>query len=482
MKKTRRIHTGLAVVLGILMNVVIASERPNIIFILVDDLGWGDVEFNGQSKIKTPALTQMAEEGAVLTDFYAGAPVCGPSRATLLYGQHTGRAPIRGNPRWTVSGQRPVMSADSQVFPKALKKAGYTTAVFGKWAMNEVITNPETGDGEGHPFRQGFDEFVGFNTHLEAHYHWPDYVWDGHEKVMLGEEKGENWRKKLCYADDLFTEKTLDFIERKAGEPFFVYLNYTAPHKGYSAPEEHRKPYEELGWPHRRGRVAHYRDDKDVFTAYAGMISSFDEGIGQIRAKLAEKGIAENTLIIFTNDNGDEISSDFFESEGALRGGKRMLTEGGIRMPTVAVWPKVIQPGSKVSHALAFWDVMPTLCEIVGAEPHAECDGISFLPALKGEGDAQKEHEYLYWEFNEKAGPMQALRFGKYKVIRHWNKPKEAMGKIKLYDLSVDLKEKNDIAEQNPEVVAQAVQYFAAARTHHPEWELSPRQPAPPRK
>ena len=201
------------------LNAAKAAEpkiRPNIILILADDLGFSEVGFNGQKKIRTPHLDAMAEAGALMTNFYAGAPVCGPSRSTLLYGQHTGHAPIRGNPKWTVDGKSPVMRADSTLLPKELKRAGYTTAVFGKWGMNEVITDAATGDGEGHPFRQGFDEFVGFNTHIEAHFHWPDYVWDGLKKIDLsGGTRGGNWRNKTTYGDKLFTEKTLDFIDRK---------------------------------------------------------------------------------------------------------------------------------------------------------------------------------------------------------------------------------------------------------------------------
>ena len=453
-----------------------ATEKPNILFILTDDLGFGDVGFNGQSKIKTPHIDSMAKNGAIMTNFYAGAPVCGPSRATLLYGQHTGHAPIRGNPKWTASGKRPQMAKDATVFPKDLKRAGYSTAVFGKWAMNEVISNAETGDGSGHPFHQGFDEFVGFNTHVEAHFHWPDTIWDGYKKVNLSKTPNENWQKKLHYADDIFTEKTLDFIERKAGTPFFIYLNYTAPHKGYSAPEDSRKEYENQDWPLVKGKSGHYRDDANILTAYAAMITRFDHGIGQILKKLKDKGIANNTLIIFTNDNGHELSSGFFNSGKEFSGKKRSVTEGGIRVPTVVVWPQVVKAGSTIDSSLAFWDFMPTLCEIAGVAPAGPTDGISFLPALKGELEKQKEHQYLYWEFNEKQGPMQAIRFKSYKAIRYWDKKKKQMGPLQLYNLNEDKSEKKNLALKMPELASEALKMIKSARTEHPEWTLVPRK------
>ncbi len=463
------------------LNAAKAAEpkiRPNIILILADDLGFSEVGFNGQKKIRTPHLDAMAEAGALMTNFYAGAPVCGPSRSTLLYGQHTGHAPIRGNPKWTVDGKSPVMRADSTLLPKELKRAGYTTAVFGKWGMNEVITDAATGDGEGHPFRQGFDEFVGFNTHIEAHFHWPDYVWDGLKKIDLsGGTRGGNWRNKTTYGDKLFTEKTLDFIDRKHGDekPFFVFLNYTAPHKGYSAPAKDKADYQELGWTTQKGKSGHYRNDADMNTAYAGMITSMDDGIGQIMTKLKELGISQNTLVMFTSDNGPEISWDFFDSFKDFRGGKRSVTDGGIRMPTVVHWPGVIKPGTEIDTPLAFWDLMPTFCELAETTPSGPTDGLSFVPALKGNLKDQHTHDYLYWEFNEKTGPMQALRFMNYKAIRTWNLKANTMGPIQLYDLSADKQERTNLAAAKPEVVQQAHKFFASARTEHPTWPLTPR-------
>jgi len=449
------------------------KNKPNIIFILADDLGYGDVGFNGQDKILTPHLDQMAKEGMVLSHFYAGAPVCGPSRATLMYGQHTGHCSIRGNPRWTKSGKPPEMKADDIILPKELKRAGYSTALFGKWGLNEDLQS-----NIGHPLKQGFDEFVGFNTHKEAHYHWPDFIWEGYKKVDLsaGEVKG-NWNNKLKFADDIFTEKCLDYIDRKAGkETFFIYLAYTIPHKGYTSPEESRKPYESQGWPVIKIKSGHYEMDPETHTAYAGMISRMDSYLGQIRQKLKDKGVDKKTLIIFTSDNGHELSSDFFNSGGGLRGKKRDLTEGGIHMPTVALWPGTTQAGSTNETALAFWDVLPTLCDIVGITSKVQTDGISFLPALKGQKDQQKEHDVLYWEFNESKGPQQAIRFSHWKAIRLWDASDNKMGSIELYDLKKDIAESTNVAAQHPQIVSKALELFVSSRTEHPEFPLVPKK------
>lgn len=446
------------------------AELPNIIFVLADDMGYADVGFNGQTKINTPHLDRLAADGARLSSFYSGSPVCGPSRATLMYGQHTGHCPIRRNPAWTASGKVPVLGADDVILPKELKRAGYHTAVFGKWALNDNLKS-----NVGHPLKQGFDEFYGFNTHGEAHWHWPDFIWDGTQKVWLGRGKGSgaNWSEKYDYADDLFHEKAIDYIERRAAAgPFFLYLNYTIPHKGFSVPEESRKPYEELGWPKTPKDRDYYRNDPDILTAFAGMISHLDNYVGEIRAKLVEQGIDENTLIFFTSDNGHEMKNDFFNSNGEFRGMKRELYEGGIRMPTALAWPGVIKPGTVIEDAFAFWDVLPTLCDIAGITPEAETDGLSFYPALKGEEAVQQHHDYLYWEFGEKDGPMQALRFGKWKAIRLWDIERSQFKPLELYNIEINRGEDDDVSSAYPEVVSQALEYLEDVRTEHPEYPL----------
>jgi arylsulfatase A-like enzyme len=444
------------------------AAKPNVIFILADDLGYGDAGFNGQTKIKTPHLDQMAREGAVMTNFYAGAPVCGPSRATLMFGQHTGNCPIRGNPRWTKSGKPPELRPDDVILPKEMKRAGYHTAIIGKWGLNEDLKS-----NLGHPLKQGFDEFIGFNTHLEAHYHWPDFVWNGYEKVDLsdGVPKG-NWKNRTTYVSELFAEKAVEYVDRRAGkaEPFFLYLNFTIPHKGYTAPASAKKPYESLGWPVIKGKPGHYEMDKDIVTAYAGMITDMDRYVGMVRNKLKEKGIDKDTLVIFTSDNGHEWGNNFFNSGGGLRGKKRNVTDGGIRMPTAVVWPSTVKPGSRIDSPLAFWDVLPTFCDVAGITPKAKTDGISFLPALRGE--KQPQHKLLYWEFNEKAGPMQAIRFGKYKAIRLWNRKANAMGQVQLYDVTKDKSESKNLASSMPDLAQKAKKMIIDARSPNPEFPL----------
>ncbi|MDF7800166.1 sulfatase-like hydrolase/transferase [Pontiellaceae bacterium B1224] len=450
---------------------IFAQSKPNIIFILADDLGYGDVGFTGQEKIRTPNLDEMAKEGMVFNQFYSGSTVCGPSRASLMFGQHTGHGKVRGNPGWVQSGALPAPDADDILLPKELKRAGYKTAHFGKWGLYESKT-----DDAAHPLKQGFDEYAGFNTHVEAHYHWPDYIWDGFEKVdWSGGEKKGNWKNKTQYAGDYFTERAVDYIGRQnSDEPFFMYLCYTAPHQGYTVPKESREKYAGLGWPEVPKKSGHYEMDPEMHTAYAGMIDRLDESVGKVRAKLAEKGLAENTLVFFTSDNGHEIGSKFFNSGGGFRGQKRDLTEGGIHMPTVAVWPEVTPAGTQSDTALAFWDVLPTFCALAGVETKADTDGISFVPTLEGDFNQQQKHEVLYWEANEKKGPAQAIRFGKWKALRFWDKEANQFGSVQLYNLMADQGEANDLAKQYPEVVAQSETYFKTERSESVAFPLVP--------
>lgn len=438
--------------------------KPNIIYVITDDMGWGDAGFNGQQKIKTPVMDRLAAEGAVLNAYYAGAPVCGPSRATLMTGRHTGHCKVRGNPKWTQHGKPVGLDESDMTLPKELKRAGYANACYGKWGLNDALVR------SGHPLMQGFDEFYGYNTHGEAHFHWPDYLWHNYEKVDLGGPS--NWEEKKIYSNDLFTDEAEKFIEAHAGkQPFFLYLAYTIPHLGISVPEDSQVPYRELGWPVKKGNMGHYRNDPDMNVSYAGMISRVDGYMERIVQKLKEQKIDRNTLIIFSSDNGHEFDTGFFDSNGIYSGKKRAVHEGGIRMPAFAWWPGSIKPGGQVDHACAFWDVLPTLCELAGVTPSQATDGISFVPALTG--GAQKSHPYLYWEFNEKTGPMQAIRFGNWKAMRHWDFKGEKLGPIKLYDLAKDPAEEKDLAAANPEVMERAETYLKTARTEHPEFPLA---------
>jgi arylsulfatase A-like enzyme len=404
----------------------------------------------------------MAQEGMRLDALYAPCSVCGPSRAALMFGQHLGHCKIRGNPVWSLPASQGLGTVDveesDRLLPEYLKQAGYATGCFGKWGLNE---NHETNGG--HPNKHGFDEFWGFNTHNEAHFHWPDYVWHNSEKVDLG-SGGRNWREKLVYGDALFTEKCVDFIttQAKAKKPFFAYLALTAPHLGNSVPQEYHEMYADKGWPHIKAGNGHYHNDEGQNEAYAGMISHLDAMAGVVRKKLENLGIAENTLVLFTSDNGQEFGKKFFNKESPFSGGKRTLNEGGIRMPSLVWWPGVVKAGSVSDQPLAFWDLMPTFCELAGTAAAKNTDGISFVPLLTGKGK-QKEHEVLFWYFNEKADPIVAVRFGKWKAIRQWDKKREALGSLSLYDLSVDPAEKKDLAMQYPEMAEKAAAYMKKA-------------------
>ena len=356
------------------------ASKPNVIVILADDLAYGSVGFNGSTKINTPHLDQMAKEGMRFNAMYAPCSVCGPSRASLMLGQHLGHCKIRGNPRWSLpatTGKGAVEIEESDtLLPAYLKKAGYATGCFGKWGLNENLTT-----NGGHPNKHGFDEFWGFNTHLEAHYHWPDYIWHNSSKVDLGSD-GKNWEQKLVYADTLVTDKCLDFIEAKATQktPFFAYLSLLSPHLGNSAPDTYRLPYEKNNWPKVKNKRGHYRSDDDEYAAYAGMISHLDAMAGRVKSKLQELGLQKNTLVIFTSDNGPEWGIDLFNEKNVYRGKKRSLNEGGIRMPSLAWWPGTVKAGSATDLPVAFWDMLPTFCELAGTPSPEHTDGDLLCP------------------------------------------------------------------------------------------------------
>jgi arylsulfatase A-like enzyme len=434
-------------------------KKPNIIFILADDLGWGDVGFNGQDKIKTPNLDRMAREGIVLSQHYAGSPVCMPSRAALLTGKHMGHASTRGNPGWTTSGKAVDLDPQDVTVAEELKRAGYTTAVIGKWGMAEAGM-------ESMPGKQGFDYFFGHRKHGPAHHYYPATLWRNDEEFPL---PGNKTREKIGqYSHDLFTKEALKFVQENKSKPFFLYLAYTIPHLELTVPEDSKRPYLGLGWPEQKMSSGHYYNDPEGNTTYAGMISRMDRDIGRLLDLLKAQGIAENTLVIFSSDNGPEYEKEdrFFNSNGPFRGGKRDLYEGGIRMPFVARWPGKIPAGARSDHVSAFWDFLPTACDVAGIQPTGQMDGISYLPALLGKPEQQKEHEYLYWEFNENQGPIQAVRAGQWKAVRFLGRP------LELYDLSKNPGEEKNVAPQNPDVVARMTTIMANARTEHPEFPL----------
>jgi arylsulfatase A-like enzyme len=434
------------------------QKKPNIIYILADDLGIGDLSCNGQDKFQTPNIDALASNGIKFTQHYSGSAVCAPSRSTLMTGQHTGHTPIRGNKELKGQDGQTPMPANSFTVAELLKKAGYTTGAFGKWGLGYIGS-------EGDALNQGFDEFFGYNCQRRAHRYYPDYIWHNNEKVIL---EGNDWTNTITYAPDKIQEATLAFIEDNKDQPFFAYVPLVMPHAELISPKDSllqkyigkfdevpfTDPYASDYGPNIVKNK--YCTNETPFAAFASMVDRLDVYVGQIVAKVKELGLEDNTIIMFTSDNGPHNAGGanpaYFNSAAGLKGIKRDLYEGGIRAPFIASWPGKIKKGTQTNHVSAFWDVLPTIAELVGEEQPKETDGVSFLPTLLGEKN-QKEHEYLYWEFNHKGG-RQAVRMRKWKgvIYKVLNNPK---AQIELYDLEVDEKETNNIAKEHPKVVAQ---------------------------
>jgi arylsulfatase A-like enzyme len=450
-----------------------AERKPSIVFILADDLGYGDLGCYGQTKIKTPNLDKLADEGMRLTSFYAGCTVCAPSRCALMTGLHTGHAIIRGNATVPLGPQDLTVA-------EILKQEGYRTALIGKWGLG----NPNT---PGVPQKKGFDEFLGYLDQVHAHDYYPDYLWrydqatdakpgyDG--RVEFAQNQGG---RKGVYVNDLFTSAALKFIGLNKPEPlnnyrpFFLYLAYTIPHanneagqrtgNGMEVPSD--APYSDQSWP-------------AVEKNKAAMITRLDGYVGQVLDKLKELKIDESTIIFFSSDNGPHkeggVDPKFFQSSGPLRGIKRDLYEGGIRVPLIVRWPGRIKPGTTNDQAWAFWDFLPTAAEVASAKVPSKLDGISLLPALLGKPQTNR-HDFLYWEFHER-GFQQAVRMGDWKAVRS-----QAGAPLELYNLSTDLGEKQNVAGQNPEVIAKIEEYLKGARTESENWPIKPAQATPAKK
>lgn len=416
-----------------------AGTKPNIIFVLTDDLGYGDLGCFGQRHIQTPELDRLCAEGLKFTSHYSGSTVCAPSHFCLLSGLHIGHA--------RTIGQNQELEAGAQTFGSVLKSAGYRTAAIGKWGL---------GESSGHPNRQGFDHWFGFLDQNLAHFHYPDSVWRNGEKVPLG----NNPQTHEHYVHDLFTEEGRRFIRESKDGPFFLYMAYTIPHAEILVPEDSRAPYlGKLGDPEpppieKPYQLKGYNMPRYPRAARAGMISRMDRDIGRLRALLEELGLAKNTLIVFSSDNGPATAggSDirFFNSSGPLRGRKRELYEGGIRVPTIACWPDRVPAGTKTDLPSAFWDWLPTFAELAGAKLAAPADGLSLLPALTGHAADQRQHDYLFWDYNEQDRPskLSALRQGDWKLaVNHPG------NRTELFNLAEDIGEKNDLAGRHPEIV-----------------------------
>ncbi len=438
--------------------------KPNIIFILADDLGYGDLSCYGQKHFQTPNIDRLAKEGMLFTQHYSGCPVCAPSRSSLMTGQNTGHTPIRGNKEWVPEGQWP-LPAGSVTIPEMLKTVGYTTGCFGKWGLGFVGT-------EGDPNNQGIDQFYGYNCQRLAHNYYPGHLWDNQQKIVLAGNAGDQFGE---YAPDLIQQHALQFMEKNKDNPFFLYYANTIPHAELLLPQKNMEPFRGKLLPEKsfkgtnpgdKGfREGPYGTQPEAHAAFAAMVTLLDKQVGEVMDKLKELGLDKNTLIFFSSDNGPHLEGgadpDFFDSNGPLRGYKRDLYEGGMREPMLAWWPGKIKAGTKSDHISAFWDVMPTLAALTGAKTPGNIDGISFLPTLLSQ-KGQPQHDYLYWEFHEQKG-RQAVRKGNWKLVCYQvQDPSKAT--TELYDLGKDIGEQQNVAGQNPEIVKELLALMKGAR------------------
>ncbi|MCX7871988.1 MAG: arylsulfatase [Verrucomicrobiae bacterium] len=441
------------------------AKKPNIVFILADDLGYGEIGCYGQKLIKTPNIDRLAREGMMFRQFYAGSTVCAPSRSVLMTGQHVGHTRVRGNAGAQNIKSQMLRSGDFTI-AKLLKSAGYKTAIIGKWGLGMP------GD-EGVPTKQGFDYFFGYLSQTHAHNHYPDYLWRNEEKVPLPNQivpKGENGAgyatNRVVYAGDLFLEESLKFIESNKDKPFFLFLSVVVPH----ANNERRQALgdgEEVPDYGIYGNMNWTNQNK----GHAASITRLDAHVGQIMKKLEEFGIAENTIVIFTSDNGPQGEGghdpNFFDANGPLRGMKRDLYEGGIRVPFVVRWKGKIKSGQISDHVCYLGDMMATFAELAGVAPPTETESISIVPTLFGNKRVQKQHRFLYWEFHERGFSQAILLNGRWKGIRLLRRDNP----IQLFDLKNDIGEQNNVADKYPEIVNEIRVLMEIARYQNPDWE-----------
>ena len=443
---------------------VVKKVHPNIIYILADDLGYGDLGCYGQKKFDTPHLDQLAMDGIRFTRHYSGSTVCAPSRSVLMTGLHTGHTPIRGNQEVKPEGQWP-MPASAETLAERLKEVGYVTGAFGKWGLGYPGS-------EGDPVNQGFDQFFGYNCQRYAHRYYPEYLWENKEKVYL---EGNNWCTTGSYAPDLIQQRTIDFIRAHRDTSFFAFLPIVIPHAELIVPDDdiyrqYLGKFPETPYAGRPGAdygphmvISMYCSQDNPHATFAAMIHRIDRYVGEIVEVVEELGLSENTIIMFTSDNGPHMEGGadpvFFNSNGGLRGFKRDLYEGGVRVPFIVAWPGTIQQGGVSDHQSAFWDVLPTLADLTGFECK-ETDGISFLPELLG--SEQPKHQFLYWEFHEMGG-KQAILMDEWKAVR-LHVGKDPNGSLELYNLESDPFEENNVANAHPDLAETFVRMMEEAR------------------
>ncbi|MGB1925889.1 MAG: arylsulfatase [Rubripirellula sp.] len=431
------------------------SSKPNIIYLLLDDAGYGDLSCYGQKRFRTPHIDEVAEEGMRFTQHYAGSTVCAPTRCSLMTGVHTGHAFVRGNREVQPEGQAP-MPADIVTIPRLLRTAGYATGAFGKWGLGAP--------GSASDPSKHFDKFFGYNCQREAHSYYPTHLWRNETKVSLDGQ---------THTADMIMDEALDFVKANRDQPFFLFLPVTIPHAAMHSTDEYRKPFEEKfsQFADKIGRYAN-TETKNPIAAFAGMMTQVDAHVGQLMELLKAIKIDQNTIVMISSDNGPHREGGhdpaFFDSNGPLRGHKRDLYEGGIRAPLIARWPGRIPAGTTSHHLSAHWDLLPTLCELAGVKTPPSTDGISMVHELLGNTKAQKKHDYLYWEFYEQGG-KRAARFGSWKAVQ-LNLNKQDDPPIEIYHLGSDRGEETNVAANHAEQVEIARQIFDDAHTPSPLW------------
>jgi arylsulfatase A len=433
-----------------------SADKPNIVFIIVDDMGWMDVGCYGSRHIQTPNINRMAAEGMRFMQAYSGCTVCAPARSVLMTGLHMGHTSVRGN-----TGGIPLRDEDVTV-AEVLKKAGYATGGFGKWGLGDVGTT-------GVPEKQGFDEFFGYYHQVHAHDYWAAYLWHNSIKVPMTGQQGTAQR----YSHNRIFAKTLEFIRRNKDRRFFCYAPWTPPHGKYQIPESDPawQMYKDKEWP-KNAKVV------------AAMDTMIDRHVGELLALLKDLDLDERTIVFFVSDNGAAQRFDgVLDSSGPLRGFKRSMYEGGIRVPMIVRWPGKIKPAGLSNLPCYFADVMPTLVELAGALKRmpSNVDGLSIVPTLVGRDNKQKKHEFMYWEWhrynwgkrrNSPGGLAQAVRMGDWKAVRH-----SSDVPFELYNLSTDIGENNNVAAEHPDIVARIERLVSTARTD-PRPQIEPQKPS----
>lgn len=444
-----------------------AQRPPNVVYILLDDAGWGDLGCYGQQKLATPNIDRLAAEGMRFTQHYAGSTVCAPTRSCLMTGQHTGHTPIRGNGRAKGEPEQVLpIGAGTTTVAGLLAQQGYATGAFGKWSLGGPGSTSDA-------LALGFDHFTGFYNQAYAHDYYPRWLWRDGEKLQLDRSR---------YAHDVYMEDALRFIRANRDGPFFCYLPVIIPHAAMQAPEEYHRRFR-ARYPEFDATFGSYSGDarrtrvQNPIAGFAAMMTKLDDDVGRLLALLDELQIGDDTLVMLTSDNGPHREGghdpEFWNSNGPFTGTKRSLHDGGIRVPMLARWPGHVAAGATSDLISAHWDVLPTLCELAGADAPADVDGLSMAPTLLGRS-GQQLHAYLYWEFYE-AGGQRALRFGRYKAIRR-DLARDPDAPIALYDITADPAERQDVSAQHPDEVARARRYFDAAHTPSARWQHRPRK------